>query len=169
MQNHKVERIWVEVNTRVNYPLKRLLIYMEEHQSINMTDPVSKFCMSFVTIKVASKGMETFVHSWNNHPAPSKLYTYVSCIPICNPLPEIRATFLPYEMYSVIDSGVPNERQQHHSETTAVPSHAVPQADNAKRLYEAEGGRISEPGTFGTDPLKDRPDLVQRRNGVFHA
>ena len=78
MQNHKVERIWVEVNTRVNYPLKRLLIYMEEHQAINMTDPVSKFCVSFVTIKVASKGMETFVHSWNNHPVPSKLYTYYS-------------------------------------------------------------------------------------------
>ena len=74
-----------------------------------------------------------------------------------------------YEMHSVIDSGVPNERQQHRYETTAVPSHAVPQADNAKRLYEAQGGRISEPGTFGTDPLKDRPDLVQRRDGLFHA
>ena len=74
-----------------------------------------------------------------------------------------------YEMHSVIDSWVPNERQQHRYETTAVPSHAVPQADNAKRLYEAQGGRISEPGTFGTDPLKDRPDLVQRRDGLFHA
>ena len=73
------------------------------------------------------------------------------------------------EMHSVIDSGVSNERQQHRYETTAVPSHAVPQADNAKRLYEAQGGRISEPGTLGTDPLKDRPDLVQRRDGLFHA
>ena len=74
-----------------------------------------------------------------------------------------------YEIHSVINSGVPNEHQQHRYKTTAVPSHAVPQADNAKRLYVAEGGRITEPGTFGTDPLKDRPDLVQRRNGVFHA
>ena len=74
-----------------------------------------------------------------------------------------------YEIHSVIDSGVPSERQQHRYETTAVPSHAVPQADDAKRLYEAQGGRISEPGTFGTDPLKDRPDLVQTRNGLFNA
>ena len=76
-----------------------------------------------------------------------------------------------YEMHSVIDSvidsGVPNEHQQHCYET--VPSHAVPQADNAKRLYEAQGGRISEPGTFGTNPVKDHPDLVQRRDGLFHA
>ena len=72
-------------------------------------------------------------------------------------------------MHSVIGSGVPNERQQHCYDTTAIPSHAVPQADNAKRLYEAQGGRISEPGTFGTDPLKDRLDLVLRRDGLFHA
>lgn len=52
---------------------------------------------------------------------------------------------------------------------TAIPSHAVPQADGAKRLYEAQGRRISEPGTFGTDPLKDRLDLVLRRDGLFHA
>ena len=74
-----------------------------------------------------------------------------------------------YEIHSVINSGVPNEHQQHRYETTAVPSHAVPQADNAKRLYDAQGRRISEPGTFGTDPLKGCADLVQRRNGDFHA
>ena len=67
------------------------------------------------------------------------------------------------------DSGVPNERQQYRYQVTAIPASAVPQADDARRIYEAQGGRISEQGSFGRDPLKDRPDLVQRRDGLFHA
>ena len=70
---------------------------MEEHQAINMTDPVSKFCVSFVTIKVASKGMEIFVHSWNNHPVPSRfssliLYSAIQTSLICK-LPNIEIKF----------------------------------------------------------------------------
>ena len=52
---------------------------MEEHQAINMTDSVSKFCVSFVTISVANKGMEAFIHSWNNHPIPSKWIHTSNC------------------------------------------------------------------------------------------
>ncbi len=47
-QNLVIERIWVEVNSRVNYHLKRILLEMEDCQEIDMTDDVVKYCVSFV-------------------------------------------------------------------------------------------------------------------------
>ena len=43
-----VERIWPHINSRVNYPIKRILLWMEEHGHIDMTCEVTKFCVSFV-------------------------------------------------------------------------------------------------------------------------
>ena len=37
-----VERIWVEVNTRVNCPIKRILIVMEDSEEIDMDNPLHK-------------------------------------------------------------------------------------------------------------------------------
>ncbi len=36
-----IERLWVEVNTRVNYPVKRILIEMENAGDINLADIMS--------------------------------------------------------------------------------------------------------------------------------
>ena len=30
--NHRAERLWPEVNARINYPVKRILVRMEESQ-----------------------------------------------------------------------------------------------------------------------------------------
>ena len=62
--------MWPEVNSRVNYPLKRILIQMEERQEIIMTDPLTMFCVSFVTTNVAYCGLRTFVEAWNHHSIP---------------------------------------------------------------------------------------------------
>lgn len=70
-QNHTVERMWVEVNNRVNYPLKQLLIGMVENGEISLDNEVHKFCVSQVAIGVANAGLKLFVQSWNNHPLPS--------------------------------------------------------------------------------------------------
>ena len=43
--NHNVERRWVVVNQRVNYPLKRLLVAMEANGIVNLSDTAVKFCV----------------------------------------------------------------------------------------------------------------------------
>ena len=71
-----VELIWVEVNTRVNYPVKTvllLLLEMLEQGDINLDDSLHKFCTSWVSIKVVSVGIDLFIKSWNNHPIPGVL------------------------------------------------------------------------------------------------
>ena len=55
------------INSRVNYPLKRILRLMEEYGQIDMNCDVTRFCVSFVTICVASVGMERFISAWNLH------------------------------------------------------------------------------------------------------
>ena len=68
-----VERIWVEVNTRVNYPVKAVLLEMLEQGSMNLEDLLHKFCISWFSIKVVSVGIDLFIKSWNNHPIPGVL------------------------------------------------------------------------------------------------
>ena len=56
-----VERIWPHINSRVNYPLKRILFWMEEQGHIDMACEVTKFCVSFITICVSAVGVNRFV------------------------------------------------------------------------------------------------------------
>ena len=72
MQNHPVERMWVEINGRVNYPLKNILIKMEEEGIIDMDSPVDRYCVSQFTIHVANAGAMQAVQAWNEHPIPGK-------------------------------------------------------------------------------------------------
>ena len=72
-QNHPVERIWVEVNSRVNYPIKACLIMMEENGVINMESALHKFCVSWFTIRVCSVGTKLVVEAWNDHPISGNL------------------------------------------------------------------------------------------------
>ena len=72
-----VERIWVEVNTRVNYPVKAILIEMFEQGEIDLEDSIHKFCVSWFTIEVVSIGIDLFIKSWNNHPIPGICGIYI--------------------------------------------------------------------------------------------
>ena len=53
-QNHRVERLWPEVNQRINYPIKRVLIEMESNGELDMSNRITKFCVSSVSIMVIS-------------------------------------------------------------------------------------------------------------------
>ena len=66
-----VERIWVEVNTRINYPIKETLIKMMENGEISLDDQMCKFCVSWYTLRVANIGISLLISSWNEHPISS--------------------------------------------------------------------------------------------------
>ena len=62
-----VERFWVEVNSRANYPIEHALKQMEEEDIIDMECDGTKFCVSEVTQEVALYGLQMTVQAWNNH------------------------------------------------------------------------------------------------------
>jgi len=69
-QNHKVERMWPEVNQRVNYPIKAALVELMDADALNVDDDVTKFCLSNLCIQLAEVGIQQFVESWNAHRVP---------------------------------------------------------------------------------------------------
>ena len=54
-----MERLWVKVNCRTNYPIKRALelVQMVNDGVIDMEDEVTKFCVSWVAKKVVEVGL----------------------------------------------------------------------------------------------------------------
>ena len=65
--NHRVERLWMEVNQRVNYPI---LVALEANGRLDLSNVVVKFCVSYSTIKVLAEPLLLLVESWNNHRIP---------------------------------------------------------------------------------------------------
>ena len=65
----------MEVNSRVNYPIKTVLIQMEQRDEINLSDNHSKYCTSWFVMRVAQAGTKIFVQAWNEHRIPGTLYT----------------------------------------------------------------------------------------------
>ena len=58
----------MEVNARVNYPIKNALRDMEQRGVIDMELECTKFYVSSVSLRVASVGMQRTVNAWNYHP-----------------------------------------------------------------------------------------------------
>lgn len=70
-QNHIIERMWVELNRRVSYPIKRILVHMTETGLIDMGDDACKYSVSLIASNVAKVGMQQFISSWNAHSVPN--------------------------------------------------------------------------------------------------
>ena len=47
---------------------------MDNNQMNYMNDDMHKFCVAFVSIQVASFGLETIAASWNKHIIPGNKY-----------------------------------------------------------------------------------------------
>ena len=136
--NHRVERLWPEINRRVNYPIKEILVNMEASSLINMQDETTKFCVSWTTIQVASVGLIQFIQAWNSHRIDGR------------------------------NGGVPNQLAHEHRNTTRLPDGVIPSVDDAVTMYEASGGHLSHESLFGVDPLLQHPQEQRYRIRDFH-
>ena len=136
-QNYVAERIWPEINSRVNYPIKLAMNDFVERNNIDLSDPVMKHCISWVTMHVSKSGVEHFVHAWNHHRIPGPK----GCVPIENMNSTIRIQH--------IDEGI------------------IPTVSEAVIMYEANGGVLTRDPTFGFDPLLRRYDLIESRKALF--
>lgn len=76
--------MWSEVNSRVNYPIKAILVEMMEGGLLNIDDPLHLFCASWLSIQVSSVGIQSFLDSWNHHTIPGiiKLVPHIVAITI---------------------------------------------------------------------------------------
>jgi len=73
--------MWVEVNARVNYPIKTVLIQMEQRDQLNLNCNHERYCISWFTMRVAHIGTTSFVQAWNNHRIPGKQkYIVMLCV-----------------------------------------------------------------------------------------
>ena len=62
----------MEVNARVNYPIKTILVQMEQNDQINLSCDYKKYCLSWFTMRVAHVGTSSFVQAWNEHRIPGQ-------------------------------------------------------------------------------------------------
>ena len=78
--NNLNERIWVEVNTRANYPIKEIVNEMVRTDIVDISDDSTKFYVSWVLCQVSEYGLHMFVNSWNHHTIPSTFFLICSKI-----------------------------------------------------------------------------------------
>ena len=112
LQNNLIERIWVEVNARVNYPIKAIMNEMVHTNVVDISDDSTKFCVSWVLCRVSEYGLRIFVNSWNYHTIPSTFLLICSKIlikrnPTCLFVFETRLFVLRFCSQYVIDNEVP--------------------------------------------------------------
>ena len=81
-QNNLIERFWPELNSRLNDPIKKAKIDIIEQCEYDMSDPVLKYCVSWVINFIGKVAVEHLMSSWNLH----RILGPLGCIPIENML-----------------------------------------------------------------------------------
>ena len=168
----------MEVNTRVNYPLKAALVEMTNAGEISMDDSTTQFCTSWFTIKVADVGVNIFLSSWNQHPIPGVFVCACVYMCVCGGGVCIHVCMC---LYFLLNQIVYNNSGRKHGMSRRVPDMAMmvdnrvksidvgilPTPEEAVQMYENAGGSITDPGCFGIDPLAQHPDKSRIRETSF--
>ena len=136
-ENHVIERIWVELNRRVTYPLKRVLTDMDNEEEIDLDSSLVKFCVSTVTQEVAKVGMNRMIMAWNAHALPHR--------------------------------GIPNLLQHERPGTIATTNIHLPSTGDAVGMYRQQGGVLTDPSPYGTDPLENDTQKMDQRRLEFQS
>ena len=136
-QNHRTERMWPEVNQRINYPVKRILTMMESNGEIDMEDEITKYCVSYVTIAVISNAINDFVSAWNYHRIPGNA------------------------------GGIPLVLARMTNQVTCLNPQQIPSTDVVMQRHQQNGSRLSRRACFGRDPLCGHIELYRLRQRDF--
>lgn len=128
-KNHTIERLWVEVNKRINYPIKKVLAEMLQSGDMSMDDTLHQYCCSWLAMHVSNIGALLFVESWNAHPIPGG-------------------------RKRAMKRGIPNVLMRSDSRSKQIDPQLLPSMRAAIEQYSDQGGTISEPCSFGRDPLE---------------
>lgn len=62
--------MWVEINNRLNFPIKRAIVQSVNENRIDLDDDIVKYCVSSLLLNLCRIGLKTVVESWNAHPIP---------------------------------------------------------------------------------------------------
>ena len=60
--NHIIERVWVEVNQRVTYSIKRIIVEMDDQHVINMESDTERSCISYILSSSSIHQQQRFGH-----------------------------------------------------------------------------------------------------------
>ena len=71
--------MWHEVDDRVTNPVKRAINDLESRGQLDLTDPVSRFCTSYVLVNVCNVGLQSFIETWNNHSISGAVQENCTC------------------------------------------------------------------------------------------
>ena len=135
--NLQVERLWVEVNHRINYPVKRALVALESAGEIDMGDRITKFCVSWTTINVLQSATKNFVAAWNKHRIPGSR------------------------------GGIPNVLARRKNQVVKLTPANIPSTQTAVQFHERDGHQLTRESRFGTDPLASYPQISLLRERDF--
>ena len=131
--NLRIERLWFDINERVNYPIKIAMQDLVNEDQLDLGDELHKLVLSHILVPLASKGMEIVVNSWN-------------------------LRVVEKNRHSRLPAGVPAELLHENKCLAQVPGIILPNENDAAALYERDvGGTLTRPKAFGTLPSTVNP------------
>ena len=111
--NYVVERFWPEVNSRVNYPIKKILLKIVDEYDCDLNELIIKHSLSFISCNLARGPFQHLVQFWNYHRVPGP------------------------------DDSNPIQNMVMANKTTPLNLAFLPSTDEVVRMYECMGGHLT--------------------------